>query len=727
MLCRHLDLEYIGYHDSAEYSSNRYFVQREFVAISNSASKCPLCRKIVTLIKDWINNISAVQSQVLDVSRSRVDVRLDTDWHILENGPLSPKQKSHSDRLRINCTIPDSTTTTDDKICSVTFFLQSYDDTVSTKAQRCIENQGLTWLTSDDSAVPEPYTGRLRPLVADFSLFRKWKEMCQTLHGPKCSQIFKGTPKIAPRVVDVRLRCLVQATEKDTWVCLSYVWGTTNTMRLLQSNLQSLFIPGSLSASVLPPIVEDALKVTSGLGEQYLWVDSLCIMQDDVSDKAKFVSQMDSIYALASVVIIAATCSDANSHLPGVRPHSRQQVQKAFNIRNMSLLQSLDPVTGIRVDLRTGRAAAYLGTTVWDTRAWTLQERFLASRSLVFTAEQVFWECEEAFWCEDSFREFPNILPDPHRTSLCRGELNLSWNSDYITFDHYYRVLLSEYSTRALKYDSDALNAFSGIVRAFERSMSLEFFWGLPSAFLESALSWGNRSLTLRPQGRFSTTNPQANNQGSFPTWSWVAWKGDGSARINNQNLTMEPLGIDFYRVSDDGKKVKHIKQIGMFNRKVDLLARGSSIPDRSSRATKVSPDVLPTSTITNSSVSSLLCFWTAATHVTIALEDCPASLGSRVGDDSGWSMKISQGAKGMEASWFHVPAIGSGEKKLVEIIAIAQNRGDWDGGHINNGAIGVMVISRKDGIAHREGFAWIAILDWCALEDRTWKLIFLG
>ncbi|EXJ56298.1 uncharacterized protein A1O5_12565 [Cladophialophora psammophila CBS 110553] len=631
-----------------------------------------------------------------------------------------------------NCTIPHATTTKDDKTCSITFFFQSYPETASSsKAQMRIENQGFTWLATDDNAIPEPYTGRLRPLVANLSLFQRWKEACQNIHGSKCSQIFRGTPKISPRVIDVHQRCLVQAREIDTWVCLSYVWGTTNTTRLLQSNLHTLLTPGSLSATVLPPIVEDALQVTRGLGEQYLWVDSLCIMQDHAADKTKFVSQMDSIYALATVVIIAATCIDANSHLPGVRPHSRQQKQEVFNVRNLSLLQSLDPVTGMKVDLRTGRAAAYLGTTVWDTRAWTLQERFLAARSLVFTAEQVFWECEEAFWCEDSFREFPHILPDPHRTSLCRGELNLSWNSDYITFDHYYRVLLGEYSTRALKYDSDALNAFSGIIRAFERSMGLEFFWGMPCAFLESALSWGNRALTPRPHRGDSTSNGHPKSPVFFPSWSWVGWKSDGSTKIDNQNLTMAPLGVEFYRLSDDGKAMKHLKQVGRFSDKVDLLAEGSSIPDRSSRATDVSRDSLPSpSNNTQVNLSSVLCFWTASTHVTIAFEDrSSASLGSRDGESSaGWGTTISQGTTYMEAAWFHPPTLGPGEtRKTVEVIAIAQNRGDWDGGHINNGAIGIMVISWKDGIASREGFAWIAILDWAALKDRVWKLIVLG
>jgi hypothetical protein len=228
--------------------------------------------------------------------------------------------------------------------------------------------------------------------------------------------------------------------------------------------------------------------------------------------------------------------------VPGVRTGSRHQERDLFRIRNVTLMQSHDPVKGVKVDLRTGRAAAYLGETIWDTRAWTLQERFLASRSLFFTAEQIFWECEEAFWCEDSFREIASISPDPHRTSLCGGELNLSWNSDIVTFDHYYRVLLEEYSARTLTFHRDGLNAFAGVIRAFERSMGLQFFWGMPTAFLESALAWGNRTDRLRRRGAFPASDGSNKGQDQFPSWSWTGWTGSGHSKLNTQTLTTSSL-----------------------------------------------------------------------------------------------------------------------------------------------------------------------------------------
>lgn len=660
------------------------------------------------------------------MSRSRIDIRLDTEWHDVDAQVPERSRRAHSDRLRINCAVPKAANKGTENIFLTWYFHRhpgvSWDTTQWSAASNPSQSTSI-------NTPSNPYSGRKRPLVADLSLFKQWKIMCQQVHGAKCSEIFKGTPKIAPRVIDVNQRCLVQAQTTDTWVCLSYVWGTAITTRLSKSNEQAFLSPGALGQTVLPPIAEDALQVTKEIGERYLWIDSMCIVQDDSADKARFVSQMDSIYALASVVIVAATCVDANSRLPGIQTGTRHQDQQVFVVRGVSLVQSLDPVQGVNVDYRTGRAGAYLGTTIWDTRAWTLQERFLAPRVLVFTPEQVFWECEEAFWCEDSYRELPQIAPDNHRTSLCRGELNLSWNSDRLTFDHFYRILLGEYSTRAMKYESDTLNAFLGIIRAFERSMNLQFFWGMPTSFLESALAWGNRTHALRR--RLGAAVPKGHLQPltQFPSWSWTGWMGDDLTKIDNQNLTMEPLGLDFYRVSDDGHTMQRLPQELTFNATVDLLRSGSLIEHHTSRVTSVTIMDLPRST-PPSILPGLLCFWTASTYVEIARSSTGQHNTPRnPGDQMDWTITMSQGGDNpIEVSWFHIPQVNpSGLNDKVEIIAIAQNRGNWDGGHVDNGAIGVMLIDWKDGIAYRRGFAWIAIRDWTALNNRTWKLICLG
>jgi len=690
--CRLLDFGYVGWHESDTDKSNGYLLTREYSAIVSSAAYCHFCDRIVSITRNWFRTRTTLHLNHLDLPRAGVDVKLETDWHELKTAKSGKGIFGHYVRIKIHLSIPAIDKEESGKNSKhLTFFIQRMHN-------------------GEEMSATEVYTGRQRPLIADLRLFKQWKYLCDKHHGKKCTTIFQMPERITPRLIDVQQRCLVDASKDDTWICLSYVWGQARTLRLSKSNAADLYKPGSLTPTNLPNIVEDAVRVSTGLGERYLWVDALCIIQDDDQDKARFVSRMDSIYACATVVIVAATCVDSNSMLPGVRSGTRQSEPSPFVIQGISLVQSLDPVDGIGIDLRTGRSGAYLGTTIWDTRAWTLQERFLASRCLVFTDEQIFWECEETFCCEDSFREIPYIIRNPRRTSLCGGELDLVWSTDGPVFDHYYRTLLEEYSCRAMTNESDGLNAFSGIIRAFESTRHEQFYCGLPCAYLESALAWGH-----------PFEHKLKRRQGDFPSWSWTGWVGDGTGKLNNQSLHMQRVGLEFYRFVDKEAEPERLKQSGTQDLEYDLLAEGSHIPARGQRCTAVTKyDLLP-DLFTRS--YRLLAFWTACATLKVK-RTSPLSTRHGSRDAFEWETIMAQGDLDIRVSWSQMPLLHNEDE--IEVIAVAQNRGNWDGGHIANGAIGVMVLSWLGGVAHREGFAWIAIRDWTSLAGRSWKLVVL-
>ena len=712
--CRLIDFEYTGFHYSPDYSGSYYSVRREYPSVSASTGACAFCHLVVVVLHNWIaDNCRACE---FDAVHANVEIGLETDWH---SGAGSGNE-AHSVRVRTTWKIARQDLNKHSwRTESLTFFFHRIYGSFHQEP-----NIPLLLATAPELQPLHPYAARWRPLEADFRLFRRWKELCQRYHGAKCSQIFKGTPRIRPRVIDVHKRCLTTAKEGDDWVCISYVWGRTDALRLTKAKVDSFAAPGSLTPEILPKIAEDALQVTKGIGEKYLWLDSLCIVQDDPTDKAKFISQMDSIYALASVVLIAATCLSARSSIPGASPDSRHQLQTPFTVKGVTLVQSLDPVTGVKPDLRTGYTSSYLGATEWETRAWTLQERFLAARSIVFTAEQVFWECEEAFWCEDSVREFPSIKADFRRSSLCGGELHTSWSDDIPTLDHFYRTVLKDYSGRSLSFQSDALNAFSGIIRAFERSAGHSFIWGMPSGFLESTMAWGSQTHSLRRRIGNNLTVGAMKEDHWLPSWSWAGWTCGPHGKLHNQNLTTEALGIQFYHYAD-GKHLRQLEQVAGCNPGVDLVAKGSQIPGRQQRPSRVSTEDVPKDL--DVSLPALLFFWTAVVTLTVKLQP-----GASEGEESGqWELYLSRDGHDIQASWFQVPDLPSPAHAKqgidMEAIAVAQNRGEHDGGHIANGAIGIMFIDRDAGIAFWRGFAWIAIRDWIALESRRWRLIILG
>ena len=104
---------------------------------------------------------------------------------------------------------------------------------------------------------------------------------------------------------------------------------------------------------------------------RYLWVDALCIVQDDPILSHDQISQMGSIYLKAIFTIVAAAGKDADAGLPGVRPWSRTVDQQSVDI----LLTAID---GPHYD-------GEVRNSTWSTRGWTLQEEALSARRLIFT------------------------------------------------------------------------------------------------------------------------------------------------------------------------------------------------------------------------------------------------------------------------------------------------------------------------------------------------------
>lgn len=164
-----------------------------------------------------------------------------------------------------------------------------------------------------DSA--EVLRGRHIDSTIETSLLRGWIDRCKTLHGKECR---------APRPLDMRLRvvdtkrlCLVDLPKGEEYTTLSYVWGTSNFVTTLTSNEHAFQQPGGLGVIKLPQTIHDSIEVTKALNLRYLWVDSLCITQDDTKTKMDLIGSMDKIYSNAGVTLVAATGNGADSGLSG--------------------------------------------------------------------------------------------------------------------------------------------------------------------------------------------------------------------------------------------------------------------------------------------------------------------------------------------------------------------------------------------------------------------------
>lgn len=115
-----------------------------------------------------------------------------------------------------------------------------------------------------------------------------------------------------------RPRLVPTTGERSDYIALSYVWGEDQAHKTTKGNL-SAYEQG-IDLSCLPATIHDAIYVTHMLGFRWLWVDSLCILQDSDEDKAHEIGRMHLIYRYAHVTIMAGSANGASSGFLQKRP-----------------------------------------------------------------------------------------------------------------------------------------------------------------------------------------------------------------------------------------------------------------------------------------------------------------------------------------------------------------------------------------------------------------------
>jgi hypothetical protein len=525
------------------------------------------------------------------------------------------------------------------------------------------------------------------------------------------------------RVIDAEKLCIVDALPGQDYVALSYVWGNVQMQQLETSNIEDLRQPGGLQLELLPATTADAIRVTLELGERYLWVDALCIIQDDLADKRYFVPIMDSVYGCALLTIIALSGQRSDSGLSGIRPGSRSREERPFSIRTTPIIASLDPA-------RETSWSNYLGSSPWDCRGWTFQERIFSRRALIFASEQIYWECRNGSWCEDSIWEGSGP-PHIHRKAFTNGNFLLPWSSDQSHFPRTYSSLVEKYSLRKLSFQSDALNAFAGILRALERTWGHSFFWGLPLSFLSSALQWkveGGGSPTSILKRRLATIPHRTPNgeitQLPIPSWTWAGWESHISmANFDPQGMAIE---LKFFTMSPTEHLVAINESPAQQTRSEDVTLRRKwkKVPS----ATVTLAD-LPTEALTHPSRTTFLYFWSSSalifTHWTM---DWWGNLRPVLG---WWDSQI-------RFSWMQKPSslpipVGDLEgyapgeivcSSVGEFVVIGRDTHTSVGGCAD--MLMCVLVEREGDVVYRRGLVSIAEEDWVMLKFR-WKLVVLG
>lgn len=345
------------------------------------------------------------------------------------------------------------------------------------------------------------------------------------------------------RFIDVKQRSIV--TFSDTplheirYIALSYVWGPPKYQKtkLLTSNVLQLGRAGSLTTVQVPQTIEDAIELTKLLGFDYLWVDALCIIQDDAADQQIQINNMHGVYKTAFVTIVAASGEHSDAGLPGLRAGTRHYEQRTTIVvgptnqdPGMSLVTS---VKSLPQSLGSSWTVGHgdIDTSVWNRRAWTMQEKALSRRTITFSEEQVSWDCHCASFSEEAFFEIRN-LRCRSITSTSYQDLTLSSLSrDKAPFD-LYRNLVDRFSQRDLSYPGDYNDAFAAIIEMFSDTTGEMFLWALPCSRFNLALSWDTIYGVCRRSTLSKLAMTSLNRRIQFPSWSWLGWVGHAHCSV---------------------------------------------------------------------------------------------------------------------------------------------------------------------------------------------------
>ncbi|ERF75120.1 hypothetical protein EPUS_07809 [Endocarpon pusillum Z07020] len=366
------------------------------------------------------------------------------------------------------------------------------------------------------------YTLNTRQYV-DFQLVRKMVDRCTSEHGSACGQKSRGLPESMELVVvDVIQICLVTVDGSEVdFITLSYVWGTGPMVKTTKQTFGHFQKPRSLVEAGVSRVIQDAAAVVQGLGKGYLWVDALCIIQDDEEHRLSQIRRMADIYGQSWLTIVALAGENSSSPLPGVSYPRPQLVE---------VVQGM-PITGI-----LSRLSSNAHNQIYERRAWTFQERLISRRCLYIGEHQVYLDCGHG-----ETNDHEQILPpmDRYRWLLAAefnslnlivkhmDKLNISGFHQTESFCtdqlQRYSKIMSQYSTRELSFPSDIENAFLGIQDVLSHKLGWGFLAGLPTGVFDWALLW-------LPHGQLQRRRWHKHGDGSTvvspPSWSWFGWLG---------------------------------------------------------------------------------------------------------------------------------------------------------------------------------------------------------
>lgn len=296
------------------------------------------------------------------------------------------------------------------------------------------------------------------------------------------------------------------------YACLSHCWGKSQIITTKEANLLSY--QQGIPFSILPKTFQEAIIVALRLGVSYIWIDSLCIIQDSAEDWSSESKEMAGIYGNAAFTIAASKAHGPQDGCFSVAP--TQHIGKDFEVT--------DADTGAAITVFVRKPIDHNVLPLLK-RGWVFQERFLSKRVLHFTNEEIVWECKECTTCECTHALTAWSAGDS-LDSKARYHSSLR-SASRATLDDTWRSMVAKYSGLNLTFEKDIFPALSGLAQDMEkygmtshrfhsypwRSSEPEYFAGTWLHGLPIDLLWRINTSLHAPRPR----------QWRAPSWSWAS------------------------------------------------------------------------------------------------------------------------------------------------------------------------------------------------------------
>jgi hypothetical protein len=355
----------------------------------------------------------------------------------------------------------------------------------------------------------------------------RWLNDCTSSHR-RCHSFGAVDPEESPllpsRVLDVWHGSgyvkLVETSEgqRDRYICLSHRWGSKSCPEFKTERSTLEAYKQGIEFTRLPKLFAEAVLVVRQLGINYLWIDSLCIVQDDGEDWNRESAKMGSIYRNGYLTIAAARSQHCGDSLFSPASafetvHGRLGEEKPFSLLLNPYGKSFAPSSVHHPHQETVDDLNPL-----SSRAWVFQERYLSRRIVYFREHELAWECQKEMCCECGFEE--SGVPDWEQ--FVKKEFSYAASSP-----DFWHKIVRIYTRLDMSHAEDRLKALLGFANEVQKVRTGRYIAGLWEDSLLQDLCWVCRDTAVPVHVE--------RLRDVAPTWSWGSIEGQCSYKFGSE------------------------------------------------------------------------------------------------------------------------------------------------------------------------------------------------